>query len=107
MAPQGQEAPPRDARNNGRFAVVIRRIIRAQSRFRDIARSDGVGAALSKAGSRIRKKLGVYGRQLATRLGARRCPYFTPPRSLDPYQAWLRVNADNPRRRRRLDAARK
>jgi GT2 family glycosyltransferase len=85
----------------------MRRIARAHTRFRDIARSDGVGAAFLKAGRKVRRKLAYYGRRLSARLGRHRCPYFAPPAPLDPYEAWLRVNQDNPRRRRRLDATRR
>ena len=62
--------------------------------------------ALIKVGRKIRRKLGL-GRLLASLLGIGRCPYFTPPPSLDPYEAWLKVNHDNPRRRRRLEVARR
>jgi GT2 family glycosyltransferase/glycosyltransferase involved in cell wall biosynthesis len=85
----------------------MRRIARAQSRFREIARSDGPGVALIKAGRKVRRKLAYYARRLSLRLGSHRCPYFTPPPTLDPYAAWLRVNQENPRRRSRLDAARR
>ncbi len=89
---------------NGRLVILARRFVGALSRFFAIARSDGVNAALIKAGRKIRRKLGL-GRLLASLLGIGRCPYFTPPPPLDPYDAWLRVNQDNPRRRRWLEAA--
>jgi GT2 family glycosyltransferase/glycosyltransferase involved in cell wall biosynthesis len=64
-----------------------------------------VGVALIKVARKIRRKLGSYARSLASRVGPDRCLYFVPPPSLDPYEAWLRVNKPNPRRRRRWDAA--
>src|SRR5579885_454768 len=104
--PSGQDAPRRADPRGGRIAVLMLRIARARSRFLDIARADGVGVALIKAGRKARKTLRSYRWRLASRLGIRGCRDFTPPPGLDPYEAWLRVNQDNPRRRRRLDAAR-
>ena len=92
-------------RSDGKIATLIRRILRVQSRFREVARSDGLGVAFRKAGRKVRKKLKNYGRILAARLGSGRCPYFTPPPRLDAYEAWRRVNQDNPRRRRRIEEA--
>ena len=71
---------------NGRVVNLARRIVGASSRFFAIARSDGVDVALIKVGRKIRRKLGL-GRLLASLLGIGRCPYFTPPPSLDPYDA--------------------
>ena len=95
----------RGARALGKIDVLMKRIIRVQARFREIARSDGVGAACSKAGMKLAMKLNAYRRILPAWFGSGRCPYFTPPPRLDPYEAWRRVNQDNPRRRRRIEAA--
>ena len=94
-----------DGERVGRLAVLMSRIARAHRRFRDVARSDGIGAAAARATRKVGRKFGSLGRRLAARLGPDRCPYFTPPPRLGAYDAWQRVNRDNPRRRRRLDAA--
>ena len=88
-----------------KIATLIRRINRMQSRFREVAQSDGLGAAFQKTGQKARKKLNHYSRVLSARLGSGRRPYFTPPPRLDAYEAWRRVNRDNPRRRRRIEEA--
>jgi GT2 family glycosyltransferase/glycosyltransferase involved in cell wall biosynthesis len=104
MAPPGWQ----EARRGivvGRIVSRMRSIARAVSRFRSVAGSDGIAAALARAGRKIRRMLGRHSRILAMLVDPDRCPYFTPPAVLDPYDAWLRVNRDNPRRRRRWDAA--
>jgi GT2 family glycosyltransferase/glycosyltransferase involved in cell wall biosynthesis len=83
----------------------MRRIGRAASRFRAVAASDGIAAAFARAARKIRKELARHSRILAVLIDPERCPYFKPPTALGPYDAWLRVNQDNPRRRRRIEAA--
>ena len=85
--------------------TLLRRIIRAQSRFRSIARSDGVAVALIKCAAKVRKKLDDRGRALAAWIDMDVRRLYAPPPRLDPYDAWRRVNRDNPRRRRLIEAA--
>ena len=68
-----------DGERVGRLAVLMSRIARAHRRFRDVARSDGIGAAAARATRKVGRKFGSLGRRLAARLGPDRCPYFTPP----------------------------
>jgi glycosyltransferase involved in cell wall biosynthesis len=89
----------------GKRVLFSDRITHALARFREIARRDGVRVALIRVARKIRKKLDRYDPFLALGCALGRCRYFTPPRKSDPYDAWLRVNRDNPRRRRRLEAA--
>ncbi len=96
-----QEAKP------NRLAILRARIDRARSRFVEIAQSDGFSAAMARATRKLRRKLAGKGRSLLARFGPDRCAYFTPPPTLDPYEAWQRINRENPRRRRNLDAARR
>jgi GT2 family glycosyltransferase/glycosyltransferase involved in cell wall biosynthesis len=79
--------------------------MRAISRFRAIAGSDGVGAAFARAARKVRREVGRRSRILAVLIDPDRCPYYRPPAALDPYDAWMRLNRENPRRRRRWDAA--
>ncbi len=81
------------------------RIRRARTRFRAIARADGVGVAVFRAARKLVKKLGAPVVSLCSCLVAWVTHRYTPPPRLDPYDGWLRVNRDNPRRRRRIEAA--
>jgi GT2 family glycosyltransferase len=74
-------------------------------RFRQIARSDGLGVALARAAGKIQRRFGRRFRFLIPPLLAPRCPYFTPPLRPDPYDAWRLLNRDNPGRRRSLQQA--
>ena len=84
--------------------TLLRRIIRAQSRFRIIARSDGVAVALIKCAARS-------ARSSPTAAGPGRVDRYGCPSPLctaaetGPLDAWRRVNRDNPRRRRLIEAA--
>jgi GT2 family glycosyltransferase/glycosyltransferase involved in cell wall biosynthesis len=90
---------------DGRIATLLRRIARAVDRFRAVAGSDGLAVALARTARKIRKVVARQSRILATLIDPDRCPYFTPPAVLDPYDAWLRVNRDNPQRRARIEAS--
>ena len=78
--------------------ILGSRVIRLLSRFREVARRDGSRVASIEPRGRSGRNWPL---SLVLEVVARppRCPYFTPPRDLDPYEAWLRVNRDNPRRR--------
>jgi GT2 family glycosyltransferase/glycosyltransferase involved in cell wall biosynthesis len=89
----------------GRLATLMIRIRRARARFRQIAKSDGVGAAMARAAAKVRKKLIGHAQRLILGIGPDHCRYFTPARPMDPYDAWRGMNRDNPRRRRRLEAS--
>ncbi|MHB1556915.1 MAG: glycosyltransferase [Isosphaeraceae bacterium] len=105
MAFSMKQDVPRGVVAAGRWATWVRRIVRARSRFVEIARSDGVGHALLKAARKIVKKLGAPFLTSAARLGSLIAVHRRPPPRLASYEAWLRVNRDNPRRRRALDTA--
>lgn len=104
MVPSMKQDVPRGVAAAGRRATWVRRIVRARSRFVEIARSDGVGHALLKAARKIVKKLGAPFLTSAERLGTFVAVHRRPPPRLGAYEAWLRVNRDNPRRRRALEA---
>ncbi len=95
---EGNSAPPSGAAPPGRIG-------RARARFRELARTEGVGVALLRAARKVLRKLAAPALPVASRLGAILALRQGPPPGLRPYDAWLRVNADNPRRRRRLDGA--
>ncbi len=116
MASPAQDAPiladpgpPRPGPGRGELAGIgaigMRKIARARRRFGELARSDGIGHAIFKAARKVVKKLGAPLLRLASRLGAHVAVHRRPPPRLSSYEAWLRVNRDNPRRRRLLDAA--
>src|SRR5205085_1587861 len=78
---------------------------RALSRFRDIARHDGLAAASIRAARKIQKKLSTDRLFPSSWFASDRCHYYSPPPKSEPYDAWVRVNRDNPRRRRRIETA--
>jgi GT2 family glycosyltransferase/glycosyltransferase involved in cell wall biosynthesis len=81
------------------------RLTRGVVRFLAIAQSDGWGAAASRAARKVRLKLDRLGLRPWARRAVGRCPYYSPPPKSDRYDAWIRMNRDNPRRRRRLEDA--
>ena len=78
----------------------LARAKRLSSRFVQVVRTDGLGAAAGKASRKVGNKArGVVRKLLPARLVAGRpCPYFAPPEPLQPYDAWLMANAPSLRR---------
>ena len=93
--------PEIDSENSSKPAP---RLIRAVSRFQVIVRQDGLVAASQRAARKIGGKLLRSGLFPKLWISANRCRYFSAPAKCDPYDAWTRVNADNPRRRRQIES---
>ena len=99
------EQTARAQKVDGKRMLLSYWINRAYARFREIARRDGWVAASMWAARRLRYKLERYRPFSVMSLLTGRCRYYTPPKKSDPYDAWLRVNQDNPRRRLRIECA--
>lgn len=104
----GQAVGRRIRRDLARVAPVqYARLVRAKrlsSRFVQVIRTDGLGAAAGKASRKVSNKARRVVRKIlpARLVAGRPCPYFDPPEPLQPYDAWLMVNAPSPGRARRL-----
>lgn len=98
----------RDLAHPPRFDQIRRgRLVRLSRRFVQVARTDGVAAASTRAIRKARAKskslfgrFGVFGR-----IRDARCSYFQPVAPRDPYEAWRRANSSNPGRTKRLREA--
>ena len=91
--------------NSENSSKICSRLTRAVSRFQAIVRQDGFVAASHRVARKIGRKLGRYGFFPKPWIGADRCRYFSAPAKCDPYDAWIRVNRENPRRRGRIEAS--
>ena len=122
-----QPAPASVLQGDRQPVGMSARIARGLSRFRSIAKEKGVATASVRAARKVRRKLDPHGiipfrwvtgplkrvyppyrAWSATdevRLDFDQCRYYEPLPQCDPYDAWLAVNRENPRRRRRIDAA--
>jgi GT2 family glycosyltransferase len=83
-------------------SVRASRLARGVARTCEITRSEGPLAAVLRAARKVQRKLGFPSPDAAGSVSRELRPSFTPPLKVDPYEAWRRMNRDNPRRRRRI-----
>ncbi len=75
------------------------------ARFEALVRRDGFWAASQCAAGKIGRKVAGRASLVNRWFGGNYCRYFKPLPQCDPYDAWLAVNHENPRRRQRINDA--